>query len=209
MQTRASHIPTDLLGAIETILNAKEDITEFDFQGDRIRPHKVIYGLAPIGAKLPKTPQVPIPYPTTKADLAYIQYAMASLTDDGEAAIIVPHGFLFREGLDKTVRNELFTYLNVHTILSLPNGFLPMAGIKCDVLFFNRDTPNGTWVWRQDKQSRSRQHDLSDFLDFMQIPYNSRGIKDYPLAVYIPRYSLMKYIATIEKDLKLIFDIFH
>ena len=205
MERTLSTIPTDLLEVIETIFNTHDGATEFDFQCDRIPSRKLIYGLVPVGVKLSQSPQVPIEHPTKQGDLVYIQCVMKSLTNDGEAGVIVPHGFMFRDGLNKLIRNQLFTDFNIHTILSLPNGFLPMAGIKSEVLFFNRQPSVGTWVWRQEPSN----HDLSQFIEFMSIPHKSRHENHLPLTTYISQESIRKYVVDdIDPKIKLLFDVY-
>ena len=205
MEATLPTIPTDLLAVIETIFNTHDGATEFDFYSDRIPSHKLIYGLAPIGVKLEKAPQIPIPYPTKQGELAYIQWVMKSLASDGEAGVIVPYGFMFRDGFNKLVRNELFTDFNVHTILNLPNGFLPMTGIKSEILFFNRQPSIGTWIWRQEPSN----HDLSQFIEFMAIPHKSRHENHLPLTTYISQESIRKYVVDdIDPKIKLLFDVY-
>jgi len=57
---------------------------------------------------------------------------------------------LFRGGPDAKVRERLLKEFNVRTVLSLPAGcFLPYAGVKTNVLFFNREKDGKTTkdVW--------------------------------------------------------------
>src|SRR6185503_3848484 len=67
------------------------------------------------------------------------QHIMANRAKGGRAGVIVPEGVLFRGGPDARVRERLLKEFDVHTVLSLPAGvFLPYAGVKTNVLFFNR-----------------------------------------------------------------------
>ena len=67
--------------------------------------------------------------------------------DGGRAAIILPDGFLFGEGVKTTLKKELLTEFNLHTIVRLPNGvFSPYTGIKTNLLFFEKGTPTKQ-VW--------------------------------------------------------------
>ena len=67
--------------------------------------------------------------------------------DGGRAAIILPDGFLFGEGVKTTLKKELLTDFNLHTIVRLPNGvFSPYTGIKTNLLFFEKGTPTKQ-VW--------------------------------------------------------------
>ncbi len=67
--------------------------------------------------------------------------------DTGRAAIVLPDGFLFGEGVKTTIKKELLTEFNLHTIVRLPNGvFSPYTGIKTNLLFFEKGTPTKQ-VW--------------------------------------------------------------
>ena len=67
--------------------------------------------------------------------------------DTGRSAIVLPDGFLFGEGVKTTIKKELLTEFNLHTIVRLPNGvFSPYTGIKTNLLFFEKGTPTKQ-VW--------------------------------------------------------------
>jgi type I restriction enzyme M protein len=64
------------------------------------------------------------------------------LKDGGRAAIVLPDGTLFGEGVKSRVKEKLLTECNLHTIVRLPNGvFSPYTGIKTNLLFFKKGTP--------------------------------------------------------------------
>ena len=65
----------------------------------------------------------------------------------GRAAVVVPNGTLFGDGVSARIKQELLTEFNLHTIVRLPNGvFAPYTGIPTNVLFFDRGGPSGD-VW--------------------------------------------------------------
>jgi type I restriction enzyme M protein len=67
--------------------------------------------------------------------------------DTGRAAIVLPDGFLFGEGVKTTIKKELLEEFNLHTIVRLPNGvFSPYTGIKTNLLFFDKGEPTKQ-VW--------------------------------------------------------------
>lgn len=69
------------------------------------------------------------------------------LRQDGRAAIVLPDGFLFGEGMKTRLKEKLMTECNLHTIVRLPNGvFNPYTGIKTNLLFFTKGKPTKT-VW--------------------------------------------------------------
>lgn len=65
----------------------------------------------------------------------------------GRAAVILPDGFLFGEGVKTTIKKELLSDFNLHTIVRLPNGvFSPYTGISTNLLFFDKCGPTKD-VW--------------------------------------------------------------
>ncbi|MGC9457131.1 MAG: N-6 DNA methylase [Halothiobacillaceae bacterium] len=64
------------------------------------------------------------------------------LRDGGRAAVVLPDGFLFGEGMKTRLKEKLLTECNLHTIVRLPNGvFNPYTGIKTNLLFFTKGKP--------------------------------------------------------------------
>jgi type I restriction enzyme M protein len=72
------------------------------------------------------------------ADL-FLVLIMRLLQDRGRAAIVLPDGFLFGEGIKTRIKEKLLSECNLHTIVRLPNGvFNPYTGIKTNLLFFDK-----------------------------------------------------------------------
>lgn len=64
------------------------------------------------------------------------------LKDGGRAAVVLPDGFLFGEGMKTRLKEKLLDECNLHTIVRLPNGvFNPYTSIKTNLLFFTKGTP--------------------------------------------------------------------
>lgn len=69
------------------------------------------------------------------------------LRDGGRAAIVLPDGALFGDGIKAKIKQLLMTECNLHTIIRLPNGvFAPYTGIKTNLLFFTKGKPTET-IW--------------------------------------------------------------
>lgn len=63
------------------------------------------------------------------------------------AAVVVPNGTLFGDGVCARIKEELIKGYNLHTIVRLPNGvFSPYTNIPTNVLFFDRSGPTQE-VW--------------------------------------------------------------
>ena len=60
----------------------------------------------------------------------------------GRAAVVVPNGTLFGDGVCARIKEELLRDYNLHTIVRLPNGvFTPYTSIPTNLLFFDRSGP--------------------------------------------------------------------
>ncbi len=80
------------------------------------------------------------------ADL-FLVLIMHILKPGGRAAIVLPDGTLFGEGIKTRIKEKLLTECNLHTIVRLPNGvFNPYTGIKTNLLFFAKGSPTKE-VW--------------------------------------------------------------
>ncbi|MBU4010600.1 MAG: SAM-dependent methyltransferase, partial [Proteobacteria bacterium] len=69
--------------------------------------------------------------------------------DIGRAAVVLPDGFLFGEGVKTTLKRELLEGFNLHTIVRLPKGvFSPYTGINTNILFFTKgDKTKDIWFF--------------------------------------------------------------
>ena len=80
------------------------------------------------------------------ADL-FVTLIIHLLKSEGRAALVLPDGFLFGEGIKTRIKEKLMTECNLHTIVRLPNGvFSPYTGIKTNLLFFTKGKPTEN-VW--------------------------------------------------------------
>ena len=80
------------------------------------------------------------------ADL-FLALILKLLKDGGRAAVVLPDGTLFGEGVKTRIKEELLSRCNLHTIVRLPNGvFNPYTGIKTNLLFFEKGSPTKA-VW--------------------------------------------------------------
>ena len=80
------------------------------------------------------------------ADL-FLVLIMHLLKDGGRAAIVLPDGTLFGEGVKTRIKEKLLNECNLHTVVRLPNGvFNPYTGIKTNLLFFTKGEPTKE-VW--------------------------------------------------------------
>jgi type I restriction enzyme M protein len=82
------------------------------------------------------------------ADL-FLVLIMHLLKDGGRAAVVLPDGTLFGEGIKTRIKEQLLETCNLHTVVRLPNGvFAPYTGIKTNLLFFTKGQSTvETWFY--------------------------------------------------------------
>ena len=95
---------------------------------------------------------------TAETALLFLQLIMRKLhrqpTSAGRparAAVVVPNGTLFGDGVCARIKEELIKDFNLHTIVRLPNGvFAPYTNIPTNILFFDRSgQTKDVWYYEQ------------------------------------------------------------
>ncbi|MFO1153860.1 MAG: class I SAM-dependent DNA methyltransferase [Rhodospirillales bacterium] len=82
------------------------------------------------------------------ADL-FLALIIRLLKPGGRAAVVLPDGTLFGEGVKTRLKEHLMEECNLHTIVRLPNSvFKPYASIGTNLLFFEKGEPTKvTWFY--------------------------------------------------------------
>lgn len=89
---------------------------------------------------------------TAETALLFLQVIMRKLKrpssgSAGRAAVVVPNGILFGDGVCARIKEELLKNYNLHTIVRLPEGtFSPYTDIPANLFFFDRTGPTET-IW--------------------------------------------------------------
>ncbi len=95
---------------------------------------------------------------TSETALLFLQLIMRKLRRQpkagfppARAAVVVPNGTLFGDGVCARIKEELIRDFNLHTIVRLPNGvFAPYTGIPTNILFFDRSgATKEIWYYEQ------------------------------------------------------------
>lgn len=74
--------------------------------------------------------------PKNNADFAFVQALLSSMQTGGRALILVPEGVLFRGGEEGIIRGKILGKRILHSVISLPIGFLANTSIKPSILIF-------------------------------------------------------------------------
>ncbi len=103
------------------------------------------------------------------ADMFMALIVKKLLKQNGRAAVVLPDGFLFGDGIKGTLKKLLLRDCKLHTIVRLPKGvFAPYTTIKTNLLFFTKGAvpDDGT------------EHFHTDTIWYYEHPYPS-GYKSY------------------------------
>ena len=108
-------------------------------------------------------------HPTKETADLFMQLIVKLLEEDGRAAVVLPDGFLFGDGIKNEIKRRLMQQCKLHTIIRLPKGvFAPYTTIKTNLLFFTKGQ-------RIDDGS---EHFQTDTIWFYEHPYPP-GYKSY------------------------------
>lgn len=81
--------------------------------------------------------------PKTKADFAFVQHMVFHLSEEGTAAVVLPHGVLFRGSSEAHIRQYLIEELNViDAVIGLPSNMFYGAAIPTCILVLKKCRKN-------------------------------------------------------------------
>ena len=104
--------------------------------------HDVILANPPFGGKERKEVQQNFPIKSSETAYLFLQHFIKLLKAGGRAGVVIKNTFLSNtDNASISLRKELLETCNLHTILDLPGGAFPGAGVKTVVLFFDKGSP--------------------------------------------------------------------
>ena len=110
------------------------------------------------------------------ADL-FLALIVRLLKKDGRAAVVLPDGTLFGEGVKTRLKEHLMEECNLHTIVRLPNSvFKPYASIGTNLLFFEKGTPTkDIWFWEHQVPEGQKAYSMTKPIRFEHLQVASTG----------------------------------
>lgn len=125
------------------------------------------------------------------ADL-FLALIVRLLKDGGRAAVVLPDGTLFGEGVKTRLKEHLMQECNLHTIVRLPNSvFKPYASIGTNLLFFEKGEPTKEiWFWEHRVPAGQKAYSMTKPIRFEHFKdcidwwggKSRKGRKEGPLA---------------------------
>lgn len=76
-----------------------------------------------------------------KGDYMFLQHMIASLRPKGLLATVMPHGILFRGGVEKSIREGIIRANLIETIIGLPQSLFYGTSIPACIVIVNRNKP--------------------------------------------------------------------
>ena len=140
-----------ILHGIDTPTNIKHDNTlnrPYVDYGEKDRVHVIVTN-PPFGGMEEDGIEKHFPQNLRTRETAdlFLALIIRILKNQGRAAVVLPDGFFFGEGMKTRLKEKLLSECNLHTIVRLPNGvFNPYTGIKTNLLFFTKGKPTEQ-VW--------------------------------------------------------------
>lgn len=119
----------------------------FLYDGQRIKTFQKVLSTIPMGVKnwgeeiAQYDPYLRFRYgvpPRTQGEYGYLQHCIASLSDDGILAVVVPPSMLFRERSEGEIRKRIINDDIIEAVIGLPPKIYPQTPIQFAVFVINR-----------------------------------------------------------------------
>jgi type I restriction enzyme M protein len=188
--------------------------------------HDVILANPPFGGKERKEVQQNFPIKTGETAYLFMQHFIKLLKAGGRAGVVIKNTFLSNaDNASVELRKELLETCNLHTILDLPGGAFPGAGVKTVVLFFEKGSETKEIQYYQLNLDRNigkgqplNLDDLDEFINLEKdtksentwtLQVNDINLETYDLSVQNPNFEeeilaepeeLLKEIEALEKE---------
>ncbi len=126
--------------------------------------------------------------------LLFIQHILFSLKDNGNAAIVVPTGFLTAKSeIEKKIRKYLIDNRYLSGVVSMPSNIFATTGTNVSVIFINKNNNNNSSVFMLDASKKGKKvkdgknqrtilepHEIAEIINTFNM---KEEIKDYSVLV--------------------------
>ena len=141
----------------------------------------VVLANPPFGGKERKEVQQNFPIKTGETAFLFLQHFIRILKAGGRAGVVIKNTFLSNtDNASVSLRKQLLQDCNLHTVLDLPGGTFPGAGVKTVVLFFEKGAPTRkVWYYQLNpgrnmgKTNPLNDNDLAEFVTLQKTKANS------------------------------------
>ena len=145
--------------------------------------YDVILANPPFGGKERAEVQQNFPIKTTATENLFLQHFIKILKAGGKAGVVIKNTFLSNtDNASVSLRKELLSSCNLHTVLDLPGGTFTGAGVKTVVLFFEKGSATQkTWFYQLNpgrnlgKTNPLNETDLAEFVNLQKTKTESEN----------------------------------
>jgi type I restriction enzyme M protein len=138
--------------------------------------YNVVLANPPFGGKERAEVQQNFPIKTGETAFLFLQHFIKILKAGGKAGIVIKNTFLSNtDNASVSLRKLLLESCNLHTVLDLPGGTFPGAGVKTVVLFFEKGVPTrNVWYYQLNldrnlgKTNALNEKDLKEFVELQK-----------------------------------------
>jgi type I restriction enzyme M protein len=149
---------------------------------DRDR-YDVVLANPPFGGKERGEVQNNFPIKTGETAFLFLQHFIKILKPGGRAGVVIKNTFLSNsDNAAISLRKELLSGCNLHTVLDLPGGVFTGAGVKTVVLFFEKGAPTeNIWYYQLNldrnlgKTNPLNEEDLAEFVRLFSSKEDSQN----------------------------------
>lgn len=143
----------------------------------------VVLANPPFGGKERKEVQNNFPIKTGETAFLFLQHFIKILKPGGRAGVVIKNTFLSNtDNAAISLRKELLSSCNLHTVLDLPGGVFTGAGVKTVVLFFEKGVPTeNIWYYQLNldrnlgKTNPLNEEDLAEFVELQRTKAESEN----------------------------------
>jgi type I restriction enzyme M protein len=152
--------------------------------------------------------------PAKNGDYAFLLHILTSLKSTGKAAVILPHGVLFRGNAEATIRQNLVTQGYIKGIIGLPANLFYGTGIPACIIVLDKAeaaTRDGLFMVDASKgfikdgnKNRLRSQDIHKIVDVfnnqVELPRYSRWVSLAEIAANDYNLNIPRYIDSSEPE---------
>jgi len=145
--------------------------------------YDVVLANPPFGGKERGEVQNNFPIKTGETAFLFLQHFIKILKPGGRAGVVIKNTFLSNtDNAAVSLRKELLSSCNLHTVLDLPGGVFTGAGVKTVVLFFEKGAPTeNIWYYQLNlernlgKTNPLNEVDLAEFVELQRTKADSEN----------------------------------
>lgn len=135
--------------------------------------------------------------PKDKADFAFVQHIVSHLADNGTAAVVLPHGVLFRGGAERLIRKSLIENNLIHGVIGLPANLFYGTSIPTCILVLKKGREADEGIFFIDA---SQEFDKKKNQNYLSDDNVNKIVDTFEARENVDKYAHLADFAEIEKN---------